>query len=276
MLTVGQHHKLTVLRSTSVGLFLGNLTGDEILLPNKYVPEGIEVDDTIEVFVYKDSEDRPIATTLTPKALPGQFQVLTVNDVSSVGAFLDIGLEKELLVPYKEQNQNLVRGKRVLVYVYLDEVTNRLVASCKTGKFVNRNLDNLEEGQKVDLLIGTHTDIGFNVIIDNQYAGLVYENEVFGKLKLGDYKTGYIKKLREDDKIDVSLQPQGYENMDVFEQKVLEELDLCGGLLSLGDKSDPAEIYKVLGMSKKNFKRAIGSLYKQRMVELSSHSVKRV
>ncbi|MBO6517485.1 MAG: GntR family transcriptional regulator [Bacteroidia bacterium] len=276
MIKVGQYHTMIVLRETSVGLFLGNAQGDEILLPNKYIEEGTKVDDHIDVFVYKDSEDRPIATTLIPKAVAGQFAVLKVNDVSSVGAFLDMGLEKDLLVPYKEQNQNLIRGKEVLVYVYLDEVTNRMVASCKTHKFIEKETIELEEGEQVELLIGGQTDLGRHVIINNRYSGLIYDNEIFGKIRLGDTKTGYIKKLREDGKIDVSLQPQGYENMDSFETKVLEELDARGGELPIGDKSAPEDIYGLLGMSKKNFKKAIGSLYRQRLVVLAPTSVKKV
>jgi len=276
MLEVGQNHNLTVLRSTSVGLFLGNLKGDEILLPNKYVPEGIEVDDTIDVFVYKDSEDRPIATTFKPLAYPGEFAVLMVNDVSGVGAFLEMGLEKELLVPYKEQNQNLLRGKKVMVYVYLDEVTNRLVASCKTNKFVEREKIELEENEEVDLLIGGQTELGRNVIINNKYSGLIYNNEIFEKLHLGDKKTGYIHRLREDGKIDVRLQPAGYENIDSFEEMVMNELDQHGGSMAIGDKSPPELIYKVLKMSKKNFKKAVGGLYKKRLITVKPNQIDKV
>jgi len=276
MLEVGQYHHLTVLRDTSVGMFLGDLKGNEILLPIKYIPEALEVDGSIEVFVYKDSEDRPIATTLKPLALPGEFAVLTVNDVSSYGAFLEMGLEKELLAPYKEQNQNLVVGRQVLVYVYLDEATNRLVASCKTNKFVKRDFIDLEENEEVDLLIGPRTDLGMNVIINNTYAGLIYENEVFEKVKLGDKKKGYIYKLREDDKIDVRLQPTGYENIDAFEQKLLDTLEANGGKLPVGDKSEPERIYELLQMSKKNFKKAAGSLYKKRLITVEPTAIQLV
>lgn len=273
MLEVGKYHHLTVLRDTSVGMFLGDLKGNEILLPIKYIPEGLEVDGSIDVFVYKDSEDRPIATTLKPLALPGEFAVLTVNDVSSFGAFLEMGLEKELLVPYKEQNQNLVVGRQVLVYVYLDEVTNRLVASCKTNKFVKRDSIDLEENEEVDLLIGPRTDLGINVIINNTYAGLIYENEVFEKVRLGDKKKGYIYKLREDDKIDVRLQPTGYENIDSFEQKLLDSLKANGGKLPIGDKSAPERIYELVQMSKKNFKKSVGSLYKKRLITVEPTAI---
>ena len=276
MLEVGQYHHLTVLRDTSVGMFLGDLKGNEILLPIKYIPEGLEVDGSIEVFVYKDSEDRPIATTLKPLALPGEFAVLTVNDVSSYGAFLEMGLEKELLAPYKEQNQNLVVGRQVLVYVYLDEATNRLVASCKTNKFVKRDFIDLEENEEVDVLIGPRTDLGINVIINNTYAGLIYENEVFEKVRLGDKKKGYIYKLREDDKIDVRLQPTGYENIDAFEQKLLDTLEANGGKLPVGDKSAPERIYELLQMSKKNFKKAAGSLYKKRLITVEPTAIQLV
>ena len=230
----------------------------------------------LKVFVYKDSEDRPIATTLKPLALPGEFAVLTVNDVSSYGAFLEMGLEKELLAPYKEQNQNLVVGRQVLVYVYLDEATNRLVASCKTNKFVKRDFIDLEENEEVDLLIGPRTDLGINVIINNTYAGLIYENEVFEKVKLGDKKKGYIYKLREDDKIDVRLQPTGYENIDAFEQKLLDTLEANGGKLPVGDKSEPERIYELLQMSKKNFKKAAGSLYKKRLITVEPTAIQLV
>jgi uncharacterized protein len=274
MLEVGKYHHLTVLRNTSVGMFLGDLKGNEVLLPIKYIPEGLEVDGSIEVFVYKDSEDRPIATTLIPLALPGEFAVLTVNDVSGVGAFLEMGLEKELLVPYKEQNQNLIRGKQVLVYVYLDEVTNRLVASCKTNKFVEREDLFLEENEEVDLLVGPRTDLGINVIINNKYAGLIYENEIFERVKLGDKKKGFIFKLREDGKIDVRLQPTGFDNIDAFEQKLLDALNANEGALSIGDKSPPNVIYDRLQMSKKNFKKAAGGLYKKRLIELNPTSIR--
>ncbi|MCO4818031.1 MAG: GntR family transcriptional regulator [Bacteroidetes bacterium] len=276
MLEVGQYHTLTVLRDTSVGMFLGDLKGNEILLPLKYIPKGLAIDDSIEVFVYKDSEDRPIATTLKPLALPGEFAVLMVNDVSSFGAFLEMGLEKELLVPYKEQNQNLTRGKKVLVYVYLDELTNRLVASCKTNKFVERNDIVLEVNEEVSVLIGPRTDMGTNVIINNTYAGLLYDNEVFKKLHLGDKTTGYIHKLREDGKIDVRLQPAGFENIDAFEQQLLDAINKHDGKLPIGDKSPPEKIYEIAGMSKKNFKKAAGGLYRKRIITMSPQELELV
>ncbi|MFT7591718.1 MAG: putative RNA-binding protein (virulence factor B family) [bacterium] len=276
MLEVGKYHHLTVLRDTSVGMFLGDLKGNEILLPIKYIPKGLAIDDSIEVFVYKDSEDRPIATTLKPLAFPGEFAVLTVNDVSNVGAFLEMGLEKELLVPYKEQNQNLVRGRQVLVYVYLDEVTNRLVASCKTNKFVERNDIVLEENEEVTLLVGPRTDMGTNVIINNTYAGLLYDNEVFEKLRMGDLKTGYIHKLREDGKIDVRLQPAGFENIDAFEQQLLDAIKANNGKLPVGDKSAPERIYELVQMSKKNFKKASGGLYRKRIITIEPNELELV
>ncbi len=276
MLEVGQYHNLTVLRDTSVGMFLGDLKGNEILLPLKYIPKGLAIDDSIEVFVYKDSEDRPIATTLKPLVLPGEFAVLMVNDVSSFGAFLEMGLEKELLVPYKEQNQNLTRGKKVLVYVYLDELTNRLVASCKTNKFVERDDIALEVNEEVSLLIGPRTDMGTNVIINNTYAGLLYDNEVFKRLHLGDKTTGFIHKLREDGKIDVRLQPAGFENIDAFEQQLLDVINKHDGTLPIGDKSPPEKIYAIAAMSKKNFKKAAGGLYRKKLITISPQALELV
>lgn len=272
---VGRYNTLQVLRATSVGLYLGDAEGNDVLLPHKYIPESVEMGQELEVFIYRDSEDRLIATTLTPAILRDQFAVLEVAATSSIGAFLEWGLEKDLFVPFKEQNHKLQTGQWVPVYLYLDEATDRLVASAKINKFFrNDETVELEENQKVDLLVFEKTDMGYNVIINNLYKGLVYENEIFRRLAWGDQTTGYIKNIREDGKIDVSLQPLGFRNArDENSRIILEKLQENGGVLHLSDSSDPMDIQEQLGMSKKAFKKAIGGLYREGLITLSEASI---
>lgn len=272
---VGKYNILQVLRATSVGLYLGDSEGNDVLLPHKYIPENIEMGQELEVFIYRDSEDRLIATTLTPAILRDQFAILEVVATSSIGAFLDWGLEKDLFVPFKEQNHKLQKGQWVPVYLYLDEETDRLVASARINKFFrnHENID-LEENQKVDILVFEKTDLGYNVIINNLYKGLIYENEIFRRLAWGDQTTGYIKTIREDGKIDVSLQPLGFLNArDENARIILEKLENNGGVLHLSDASDPLDIQEQLGMSKKAFKKAIGGLYREGLITLSGASI---
>ncbi|MCB9263304.1 MAG: GntR family transcriptional regulator [Flavobacteriales bacterium] len=276
MIEVGTYHIMTVLRKTSVGCFLGNNLGDEILLPNKYIPENTEIDDRINVFIYKDSEDRPIATTLIPKAVSGEFAFLTVNDVSPIGSFLDIGLEKDILVPYREQNRRLERGQQVLVYVYTDNASNRMVASCKTNKFTTKEITELSENQEVDILISEKTDLGFKAIVNQKYSGLLYHNEIFSALKLGEKLKGFVKKIREDGKLDISLQKQGYDGIEPMSETILKALNMNNGVLPIGDKSSPEEIYGLLKMSKKNFKKAVGLLYKNKLITIEEQKIKSV
>ena len=273
MIDIGQDHNLTVLRFTIVGAFLGNNIGDEILLPNKYIPKDLEINDSINVFVYKDSEDRPIATTLKPKAYPNQFARLEVTDVSRVGAFVDIGLEKEVLIPFREQSMNLERGQWVTVFIYLDEISNRLVASTKLHKFTQQ-AEGLEIGDEVQLVLGPKTDIGYKVFVNHKFQGMLYHNEVFTKLSLVASIKGFVAKIREDGKVDVRLQQDGYVHLNQFDQKILEALEEHGGEIPVGDKSNPEEIYALLGVSKKNFKKAVGALYKAGKVLPDSRTTK--
>ncbi len=268
---VGKYNTLRVLRATSVGLYLGDTEENDVLLPHKYIPENIEMGQELEVFIYRDSEDRLIATTLTPAIYLNQFAILEVVATSPIGAFLDWGLEKDLFVPFKEQQHKLQQGQWVPVYLYLDEETDRLVASAKIHKFFrNQESIDLEENQKVDLLVFEKTDMGYNVIINHLYKGLVYENEIFRRLAWGDQTTGYIKQIREDGKIDVSLQPLGFRPArDENSRIILEKLGENGGILHLSDSSDPLEIQEQLGMSKKAFKKAIGGLYREGRITLS-------
>lgn len=273
MIQIGEKNKLQVERITSVGMFLHDGEGNEVLLPNKYIPRGLGVNDFIEVFIYKDSEDRIIATTLEPLIQVNQFAFLRVVDVSPVGAFMEWGLEKDLLVPFKEQKAKMEVGKKYVVYLYLDKETDRLAASNKINKFLSNEDSGLKVGQEVALLIYTKTDLGYKTIINGKHDGLIYTNEVFKHVQLGDSLKGYIKAIRNDDKIDVSLQKPGIQNIVSSTQHILNYLIKNKGVLQLTDKSSPLEIAEKLSMSKKAFKASIGILYKQKLVKLEEDGV---
>lgn len=273
MIEIGKLNTLTVLRETSVGLYLGDEAGNDILLPNKYIPPSLKPDDSITVFVYTDSEDRPIATTLTPKAMRDEFAYLEVVASTGVGAFLDMGLEKDLLVPYKEQSQPMDVGYAYVVFLYLDEETNRLVASGKLNKFFDPDPTGLHEGDQVSLLVYDITDLGVNVIIENRYRGLVYGSDIFKRVYIGDQLTGYIKLIRDDDRIDVVLQKPGYEGVEPNAKRILDELKANKGFLPLNDNSAPEAIYKALEISKKTFKKAIGGLYRDRQIRIEDDGI---
>jgi predicted RNA-binding protein (virulence factor B family) len=270
---IGQFNTLAISRHTQVGLFLTDGKVD-VLLPNKYVPKVFEIGEEINVFVYLDHEERPVATTLVPFVVLNEFALLRVNYVNQVGAFLDWGMEKDILVPFKEQARSMEKGKRYLVYLYLDEKTNRLVASSKTNQFLdNENID-LEKNEEVDLIISHITEIGINVIINQKHKGLVYKDEVYDDtIRTGDKMKGYIKNVRPDGKIDVSLHKQGFENIEPNSEVILNELRASRGFLRLNDDSNPEDIKTVLKMSKKTFKKAIGLLYKQKLIEIKEDGI---
>lgn len=273
MLAIGEYHKLTIDRDTDPGLFLRDDEGNEILLPNKYKPESFELEDEIEVFVYLDHQERPVATTLKPFVKLDEFAYLKCVEVSDIGAFMDWGLEKHLFVPFKEQVSKMRKGDRYLIFCYLDELTGRLVASSKVNNFlVNTDLT-VEPFEEVDLIVSNPTELGWNVIINEIHQGLVYKDDVFQKLHTGDRLKGYIKKTRPDGKIDVALQRPGYRSIEPNAQEILTHLELKGGFLPLTDKSSPEEIEKLLQMSKKSFKKALGTLYKQRRVEIKDNGI---
>lgn len=276
MIQIGKINTLRALRETSVGFFLGDDEDNDVLLPNKYVPRELQIGDSIDVFIYTDSEDRIIATTLTPKIKRNEFARLQVVSVTSVGAFLGWGLEKDLLVPYREQNRPMEVGRWYVVYLYLDHETDRLVASNRLNRFLDSAPPNLEEDQEVSLLVYESTDLGVNVIINNRYRGLVYANEIFQRIYPGDRLTGYIKQIREDNRIDVSLQKPGYENIESGAHRILSVLEQQGGFLPLHDKSNPEEIYNLLEMSKKTFKKAIGTLFRERKIVIKEDGIYRV
>ena len=275
MIKPWQYNNLKVLKEVDFGLYLTDEEhSQEILLPTKYIPEDTRVDDDLEVFIYHDSEGRLIATTLEPYAVAGEFAYLRVLDVSSFGAFLDMGIAKDLLVPSKEQAEPMKEGKRYLVYVYLDEETGRLTASARWGKFLDNENLTVKEGDKVELLIGARTDLGYKAIINNMHEGLLYENQVFEPLAPGDIRKGYIAKIREGNKIDLRLQAKGYLHIQDNKERILQALKENEGYLPLGDKSLPEEIYAELGISKKAYKKTIGGLYKEGLIDLEEEGIR--
>lgn len=275
MIEIGRYNTLTILRDTKVGLFLGTgIEGEDVLLPNKYVPKEFEIGEEITVFVYLDHEERPVATTLEPYILLNEFALLRVNYVNKIGAFMDWGMEKDILVPFKEQARPMEKGKRYLVYLYMDKKTNRLVASSKTNQFLSNEEITVEKGEEVDLIVSHITELGINVIINETHKGLLYRDEVYDdSIRTGDRLRGYIKNIRPDHKIDVALQAQGYQNIEPNAQKILDELKASRGFLRLNDNSHPEDIKTVLKMSKKTFKKAIGSLYKDRLIDIKEDGI---
>ncbi len=270
---IGQFNTLTINRDTQVGLFLTD-GKEDVLLPNKYVPKVFEIGEEIYVFVYLDHEERPVATTLVPYIFLNEFALLRVNYVNQVGAFMDWGMEKDILVPFKEQARPMEKGKRYLVYLYMDEKTNRLVASSKTNQFLNNENVTLEKNEEVDLIISHITEIGINVIINQKHKGLVYKDEVYDdSIRTGDKMKGYIKTIRPDGKIDVSLRILGFENIEPNSEIILNELRASRGFLRLNDNSNPEDIKTVLKMSKKTFKKAIGLLYKEKLIEIKDDGI---
>jgi hypothetical protein len=226
------------------------------------------------VFVYLDHEQRPVATTLEPYILLNEFALLRVNYVNNIGAFMDWGMEKDILVPFKEQARPMEKGKRYLVYLYMDKKTNRLVASSKLNQFLNNENIDIEVGEEVDLIVSHITELGINVIVNEQYKGLLYKNEVYDDaIRTGDRMRGFIKTIRPDNKIDVALQKQGYENVEPNCEKIIDELRASRGFLRLNDNSHPEDIKTVLKMSKKTFKKAIGSLYKEKRIEIKDDGI---
>ncbi len=279
MIEIGKYNTLTILRDTKVGLFLGTPETDpegihDILLPNKYVPNEFEIGEELIVFVYLDHEERPVATTLEPYILLNEFALLRVNYVNQIGAFMDWGMEKDILVPFKEQARPMEKGKRYLVYLYMDEKTNRLVASSKTNQFLKNEELTVEKGEEVELIVSHITEIGINVIINEQFKGLLYKDEVYDDaIRTGDRMRGYIKNIRPDNKIDVSLQIQGYQSIEPNADIILDELRASRGFLRLTDSSHPEDIKTVLKMSKKTFKKAIGALYREKLIEIKEDGI---
>ena len=274
MFNIGTYTTLKVDRFQTPGAFLVNENEDDILLPNKYVPKNLKIGDEIKVFIYLDGEERPVATTINPTIQLNDFAVLKANHVTKIGAFMDWGLEKDLFIPFREQITKIQEGKFYLVHLLLDHQTNRLYGTTKLDKHLNDEEIAFKLKDEVDLIIWTRTDLGTKVIINKKYHGLLFNNEIFQELELGQHIKGYIKKIRTDGKIDVSLQKISYKNIEPDAKKILDLLEKNNGFVSLNDKSDPNLIKSYLGISKKSFKKAVGSLYKKRLITIEKKGIR--
>lgn len=271
----GKTQILKIAEKNYSGLFLEDQNGERAFLPKIFALESAQIGDEMEVFVYQD-DDKLKATTEKPNAEVGEFAVMSCVQSLPSGAFMDWGIIKDLFVPYKQQKQKIIEGRRYLVYVYVDE-TLGLITGTTTFKR-NPTYQDLpfRAGDKVNLIIMGESELGWNAVINQKYIGLVYASDVYKKLFPLTEETGYIKTIREDGKIDVSLQPQGYENIDEFQQIILQKLKQNYGLLYLSDKSEPEEIKEELQMSKKNFKKAIGGLYRDKKIEIFEDKIRLV
>ncbi|MGE1173442.1 S1 RNA-binding domain-containing protein [Pseudomonas sp. BW7P1] len=265
MALVGRYNSLQVVKHTNFGLYLDGGSDGEILLPNRYIPKDIpsEDEDWLNVFVYLDSDDKLIATTEKPKVQVGEFASLKVVEINSIGVFLDWGLPKDLLLPYSEEKRQLTAGDYCVVHAYLDKRTRRITATARLDRYLDKTPANYSVGQEVDLLVVEATDMGFKAIINNKHWGLIHKNEIFKFMRSGMREKGFIKELRADGKISLSLQPVGQDAASSLSSKILARLRESNGTLAVSDKSDPALISSLFGVSKGNFKKAIGSLYKE-------------
>lgn len=267
MIETGKIQKLTIGRMVEFGAYL-HAEGDssaEVLIPARYLPENAAVGDRIEVFVYRDSEDRPVATTERPYALPGEFAYLQVAAVNDTGAFLQWGLPKDLLVPYSEQRSKMRRGGIYLVYIYIDHATGRIVASAKTDKFLGNVFPDYKPGQKVNILVTEHTEIGYKVIVDNLHRGIIYSNEIFKPVEVEQNMSAYVKQVRPDGKIDITLSGPAARRTEATAERIIEYLREQRHA-PIGDKSDPELISRLFECSKRDFKQAVGHLYKAHII----------
>jgi len=275
MIEQGKFIKLGIVKRSTFGLFLGDKDGEEVLLPNKYCTDSMKPGLDVEVFIYRDSEDRKVATTLTPKILFNEFALLKVTAVAKVGAFMDWGLEKDLMVPFREQPQDMEEGRWYIVYLDLDEKSDRLFASNRVERHLQNDKLSVAEGDEVSLVVWQKTDLGYTVIINHTHKGLVFENEIFQDLNVGEKLKGYVKKVRDDNKIDISLQPIGYLKFnDANSELIFSALKENQGFLPLTDKSSPEAIYSQFGISKKAFKKSIGALYKQKKILIETSGIR--
>lgn len=274
MAEIGKINTLEMVRETDNGFYLDGGDLGEILMPRKFITDEMRASMKAEVFVYTDSEDRLVATTETPLAKVGEFAFLKVVEVTRFGAFLDWGLPKNLLVPFSEQRAKMVEGGSYLVYVYLDLHSNRVAASAKINKFLDNTPPEYEHGQEVQLLIAEETDLGYKAIVNGEHWGILYRDQLFQRVETGQQLAGYVNKVRDDEKIDLLLEKPGYEKVDAISQKILDELKQNRGFMAVTDKTSPEMIKALFGTSKKNFKKAIGSLYKNRMITFDSDGIR--
>jgi len=276
MVEIGKVNTLEVVRETDNGLYLDGRELGEILMPKKFITDEVRKLGWADVFVYTDSEDRLVATTEVPFVKVGEFAFLKVEAVTKFGAFLDWGLPKNLLVPFREQRANMVEGRSYLVYVFLDLLTNRIAATAKIDKYLDNTPPEYKIGEEVDLLIAEETDLGYKAIVNSEHWGILYKNQLFQTIRSGDRLKGYVNKVRDDEKIDLLLEKPGYEKVDAISQKILDELKQNRGFMAVSDNTSPEMINALFGISKKNFKKAIGNLYKNRLITFDSDGIRLV
>ncbi len=275
MITVklGDYNHLPVVKEVDFGVYLDGGDGEEILLPKRYVPHGCKPGDELEVFIYLDQDERLVATTEKPLAKVGDFAYLEVSWVNEYGAFLNWGLMKDLFCPFREQKRRMEIGESYVVHVHVDEDSYRIVASAKVEHYLSDDFPPYHPGDEIDLLIWQKTDLGFKVIIDNSFAGLVYRDQVFKQIRTGERMRGYIAAVRPDGKIDVTLQPTGRQQTTDFAETLLRYLETHQGFCDLGDKSDAEDIKRRFQVSKKVYKKAIGDLYKRRLIVIENDGI---
>jgi predicted RNA-binding protein (virulence factor B family) len=277
MPAIGQRAQLTILREQPFGIFLD--AGDElgeVLLPRREMPRHWQIGGVVDVFLYFDSEDRPVATLKQPKAMPGEFAYLEVLSITGVGAFLDWGLPKDLLLPFREQKERIEAGKSYVVHVHVDEASGRIVATRRLNKFLNKTPADYKEGQEVELMLYGKTELGYKAIIEGKHSGVLFANEVFRRLRAGEKTKGYIVKVHPEGKIDLSLYPPGRARIDDLETRIEDELKQRGGFWAISDASPAEAIHKALGVSKKAFKQATGALFKKRKITISDEGIRLV
>lgn len=271
---LGDYNRMTVVKTVDFGVYLDGGEEGEVLLPARYVPDGCKEGDELEVFVYLDNEERLVATTQTPLAKVGDFACLEVSWVNEYGAFLNWGLMKDLFCPFREQKMKMEKGKRYIVHVHIDHESHRIVASAKVERYFDPSFPPYRYGDETDLLVWQKTDLGFKVIIDNRYAGLVYSNQIFREIRTGDRMKGYIEAVREDGKIDVMLQPTGWRMTKETADVLLDYLETHQGVCRLTDKSPAEDIYQAFQVSKKSYKKAVGDLYKRRLITIEEDCIR--
>ena len=270
---LGKFNQLEVVKEVDFGLYLDGGEEGEILLPTRYVPEGCQVGDMLNVFLYLDIDERLIATTLTPLVQVGQFACLEVAWVNQFGAFLNWGLMKDLFVPFSEQKMKMQVGRKYVIHAHLDDESYRIVASAKVERYLSKDIPDYAPGTEVDILIWQKTDLGFKAIIDNKHSGLLYEDEIFCTLETGMQMRAFVKQVREDGKVDLILQKPGFEKIDDFSKTLLDYIKEHGGRIHLNDKSPAEDIYDTFGVSKKTFKKGVGDLYKKRLISLQENGI---
>ena len=270
---LGDYNRLTVVKSVDFGLYLDGGDEGEILLPSRYVPKGARIGDELDVFIYLDQDERLVATTQQPFAKVGDFACLEVSWINEYGAFLNWGLMKDLFCPFREQKKRMELGKAYIVYVMVDEDSYRMMATAKVDRYLDTARPEYKHGDEVDLLVWQKTDLGFKVIVDNRFSGLVYEDQIFTHLTTGDRVKGYIDHIRQDGKIDVTLQPTGRRHTEEFAETLLEYLKENNGHCDLGDKSPSELIADRFKISKKAYKKAVGDLYRRRLITIDDSGI---